>query len=230
MSGVGTLNEKSLHSQLKQWLAESGDTFEVPVGRFVIDLVRANGGLVEVQTRNLGAMRSKLESLLDAHHITVAIPLPVEKRLIKVDDDGVVVERRRSPKKAHHLSICTELVSIPDLLAHPNLTVAAMLIREEEVRTFKPHKRRGRGGWGAVERSLLEVLEVWEIGSPLDLLERLPGLPRQFTTAAIAASGAVPLRTAQQVAYCLRRSGAATLVGKDRNAHVYELNQRGADG
>ena len=37
----------------KALLAEPGDRLEVPVGRFVIDLVRADGELVEVQSRRL---------------------------------------------------------------------------------------------------------------------------------------------------------------------------------
>jgi len=224
MSGVGTLNEKSLHSQLKQWLATPEDAFEVPIDRFVIDLVRSNGDLVEVQTRNLGAMRIKLEALLDQHHITVAVPLPVEKWLIKIDDDGVVLDRRRSPKKMRHLSVCSELMRIPDLLAHSNLTILAMLIHEEEVRKFKPEKRRGRGGWGGVERSLLEVVEVWEIATPFDLLAYLPDLGSQFTTADVARCGEISRRIAGQVAYCLRRSGVARVVDKVGNGHVYELN------
>ena len=223
MSGVGILNEKSLHSQLKQWLAKPGDSFEVPMGRFVIDVVRANGDLVEVQTRNLGAMRKKLEELLEEHRITVAVPLPAEKWLIKVDEDGVILDRRRSPKKLQMMDICSELLRIPDLLPHPNLTISALLIREEEVRNFKPENRRGRGGWGSVERSLLEVVERWDIVEPVDLLERLDALPTRFTTTDIAEVAAVSRRTAGQVAYCLRRSGVAALVDKEGNTHVYEL-------
>ena len=224
MSGVGTLNEKSLHSQLKTWLASPEDQFEVPIDRFVIDLVRANGDLVEVQTANLGAMRKKLETLLDDHHITVAVPVPIEKWLIKIDDDGVVVDRRRSPKRMQHLSVCSELMRIPDLMAHPHLTISVLLIREEEIRKFKAEKRRGRGGWGTVERSLVEVVDTWNVKDPADLLDYLPGLPIRFTAADLARSGSITKRMAGQVAYCLRRSGAASLVDKEGNAHVYELS------
>ena len=41
---------------VKLALAQPGDRLEVPVGRFVIDLVRADGELVEVQTGGFGAI------------------------------------------------------------------------------------------------------------------------------------------------------------------------------
>jgi hypothetical protein len=47
---IGVMREGPLHAAVKELLAEPGDRLEVPVGRFVIDLVRADGELVEVQT------------------------------------------------------------------------------------------------------------------------------------------------------------------------------------
>ena len=50
MPGIGVMREGPLHAAVKALLARPGDRMEVPVGRFVIDLVRADGELVEVQT------------------------------------------------------------------------------------------------------------------------------------------------------------------------------------
>jgi len=66
MTGIGLLNEKPLHASLKQWYARPGDRFEVPVDGFVIDIVRRRESegsedlLIEIQTRNLAAINSKL--------------------------------------------------------------------------------------------------------------------------------------------------------------------------
>src|SRR3954451_13073360 len=46
---IGELREGPLHRALKEWLSAPGDAFEVPVEGYVIDLVRADGELVEVQ-------------------------------------------------------------------------------------------------------------------------------------------------------------------------------------
>ena len=40
------MREGPLHAAVKALLAEPGDRLEVPVGRFVIDLVRADGELL----------------------------------------------------------------------------------------------------------------------------------------------------------------------------------------
>ena len=60
---IGTLSEKSLHAGLKEWLSQPGDTFEVKVDGFVIDIVRGDV-LFEIQTRHLYAMKRKLSKLL----------------------------------------------------------------------------------------------------------------------------------------------------------------------
>ena len=59
------MREGPLHAAVKALLAAPGDRLEVPVGRFVIDLVRADGELVEVQTGGFGALGTKLDALLD---------------------------------------------------------------------------------------------------------------------------------------------------------------------
>jgi len=50
------LREGPLHAAIKAMLAAPGDRLEVPVGRFVIDVVRADGELVEVQTGGFGPL------------------------------------------------------------------------------------------------------------------------------------------------------------------------------
>ena len=61
-NGVGTLNEKPLHAALKERLALPGDRFEVDVDGYVIDIVRGDC-LIEIQTRNVSAIKRKLAAL-----------------------------------------------------------------------------------------------------------------------------------------------------------------------
>ena len=67
VSNIGVLREGPLHAAVKAMLARPGDRLEVPIGRFVIDLVRADGELVEVQTGGFGPLGPKLDALLDEH-------------------------------------------------------------------------------------------------------------------------------------------------------------------
>src|ERR1044071_10302932 len=96
MSGIGLLNEKPLHASLKQWYARPGDRFEVPVGRFVVDIVR-DDLLIEIQTRNFASINSKLRTLTRSYAVRLVYPVVQEKWIVR-STDGVAV-RRKSPKR-----------------------------------------------------------------------------------------------------------------------------------
>ncbi|HZE03755.1 MAG TPA: hypothetical protein VE127_00935, partial [Solirubrobacteraceae bacterium] len=111
MSSIGVLREGPLHAALKAALAQPGDRLEVPVGRFVIDLVRADGELVEVQTGGFAALGPKLDALLDDHRIRIVCPLAAERRIVRVDADGEVLSARRSPKSMAVIEVFDRIVS-----------------------------------------------------------------------------------------------------------------------
>ena len=114
---IGVMREGPLHAAVKALLAEPGDRLEVPVGRFVIDLVRADGELVEVQTGGFGALGRKLDALLDEHRVRIVHPIAAERRIVRVDEHGEVVGSRRSPKPATAVAVFDKLVAFPSLLA-----------------------------------------------------------------------------------------------------------------
>src|SRR5689334_3205643 len=116
MSGIGELREGPLHRELKTLYAVPGDTFEVRVDGYVIDLVRADGELVEVQTGGFSPLRAKLDALLDRHRIRIVHPIPAERRIIRVDEHGEILSTRPSPKKPGATLIFENLVSFPTLL------------------------------------------------------------------------------------------------------------------
>jgi hypothetical protein len=151
-------------------------------------------------------------------------PVAAEKWIVKLDEDGLEVSRRRSPKRGIAADVCAELVSFPSLLSHPNFTLEVALVAEEEVR--RPDAKRGwrRGGFVIEERRLVDVLQTVELGSPEDLLELLPkDLPDVFTTAELAGGLGRSRHLAQEVAYCLRVSGAVATVGRDKRGVLYQL-------
>ena len=181
------MREGPLHAAVKALLAEPGDRLEVPVGRFVVDLVRADGELVEVQTGGFGALGTKLDALLDEHRIRVVHPVAAERRIVRVDEHGQVLSARRSPKRATAVAVFDKLVAFPSLLTHPNLTIEVLLLREEHIRRPQPTTIRSRTR-DPGERRLVEVLDrvVWR--TPEDILAALPPLPLEpFSTRELAA-------------------------------------------
>ncbi len=220
MTGVGTLNEKSLHAQLKVWYSQEGDRFEVPVGRHVVDIVRGEL-LIEIQTRNVSAMRNKLATLVEEHPVRLVFPIPASKTIVKLGPGGEIVSRRRSPKRGSVFDIFAELVSIPTLIDEPFFDLRVLLIDEVELREHSPDGNWRRKGWRTVERRLASVREEILLSSTAQLLGLLPPLPQEWTTADIAENAGVNRRVAQQVAYTLKHAAAAVAVAKRGNTLVY---------
>ena len=226
---IGTLNESSLHAELKTILAEPGDEFEVPVGRFVVDIVR-HDLLIEIQTGSFSAMARKLDVVLDHHRILVVHPVAVSTYLIRPER-----QPRRSPKKGSMLSVLDELVSVPTLIDHPNFAVRVALVDVEAVQRSDPNARRGRGGWRTVDRRLHTLHRWHDLRSVNDLVAFLPpGLPEVFTTADVAdagqrntgpdTDGPGPNRDeARKLLYCLRALEVADVVDRGRDGYRYRL-------
>jgi hypothetical protein len=219
---VGTLREKPLHAALKRWYATDGDRIEEPVEGFVVDIVRGDT-LIEIQTGSFSSMKRKLVQLLEGgRRVRLVYPVPVEKWIIKLDDAGEVASRRKSPKRRMTADLFAELVSFPEVIAHPGLSIEVLLIHEEELRRFEPDKAWRRKGWVIEERRLVEVVDRILFDSAASLGALLPrGLPEEFTTAQLADGLGCRRRLAQQMTYCLRNAGAIEMVGKDGNALVY---------
>jgi hypothetical protein len=215
------MREGSLHAAVKAALAEPGDRLEVPVGRFVIDLVRADGELVEVQTGGFGALGSKLDALLDEHRIRIVYPVAAERRIIRVDEHGQVLGVRRSPKRATAVAVFDKLVAFPSLLTHPNLTIDVLLLREDHIRRPQPTTARGRTR-DPGERRMVEVLDQVVLRTPQDIVAVLPALPVEpFTTRELAELLRCSTLLAQRTLYCLRTIGIVEPAGKRGHAPLH---------
>lgn len=222
-SHIGTLNEGSLHAGLKAWYAREGDTSEVQIGNYVIDLVR-DGTLIEIQTGNFSSIKKKIVHLVKEYPLRLVYPIAQQKWILKLaDDSGRIENRRKSPKRGRLEHVFAELVSFPETLAEENFTLEIALIQEEELRRRDPQRGWRRGGWVIQERRLLSVVGLQRFESPAEIAALLPaGIPEKFTTADIAIAGEISRRLAQRMTYCLRSMGAITSVGKLKRSYLYE--------
>jgi len=224
MSDIGLLNEKPLHASLKEWYTRPGDRFEAAVDRYVIDIVR-DDLLVEVQTGGFASIRSKLENLVRSYRARLVYPVAREKWIVKqASDEGGKTTRRKSPKKGRVEDLFWEMVSFPQLLAHPNFSLEVLLIREEEVRRYEENRNWRRRGWVTEERRLLEVVDRRLFEQPADWRALLPEkLGESFTVRDLVEATDMRRQLAQRMAYCLRKVNAITLVGKKGRANLYGM-------
>jgi hypothetical protein len=129
---------------------------------------------------------------------------------------------RRSPKKGSIYSLLDELVSIPTLIDHPNLTIEVVLASVDKVQRHDPKARRRRGGWRTVDRRLRDIEAHRRFESADDLAAMLPpDLPELFTTADMADRADYNRDTARKLAYCLRALDRITMVDRTAAGHLY---------
>jgi len=224
-AGINLYSEYSLHEQLKAFLARPGDRLEALVEGKVIDLVRADGELVEVQTGHLGKLMPKVLGLAaKGCRVRVVYPVSVERELRRLDPaTGELLSIRKSPKRGDEFSIFDELVHAPGLIASPNVTIEILLVKSAETKT-----RDGTGSWWrkgdrTVDRELVEVFSSRSFRTKGQWLGVIPkNLPPPWTSAALGEALGIRTERARKILYCLCRAGLLAETAKDGRRKAYE--------
>ena len=111
-NGIGTLQEKTIHSVLKYYYAPNPSYHEIKIGSYVADIC-IDGEIFEVQTRNFNTMRNKLDFFLKEHDVTIIYPVAHTKWLSWLDmETGELSKKRKSPKTGTFYQIIPELYKI----------------------------------------------------------------------------------------------------------------------
>ncbi|HRR54062.1 MAG TPA: hypothetical protein P5290_01800 [Candidatus Methanomethylicus sp.] len=216
------MKEYSLHSEIKSLYSLPGDRFEVRTGNYIVDILRGEMA-IEVQTKNFSALKGKLRVLAGRNPVRLVYPLPERKWIVHVTNDGAVTMRRRSPRRGSLADVFRELVMIPEMPGEENFSLEVLLIDEEEVRCAD-----GRGSWrrkgvSIRDRRLLRVNSRVLFRGRDDYLKLLPGcLGEPFTNRELALSAGIPLGSARQITYCLRKSGILRAVGTKGRALAFQ--------
>ncbi len=217
---IGTLRETELHAALKRHYARPQDRLEVAVDGYVIDIVREDE-LVEIQTHNFAALKPKLLRLAEQHRVRLVHPIAQTKWITRVkSDQQTVLGRRKSPRHGALEDLFVELVSLPELMAHPHVMLEVVLIHEDEIRCPRTGRSRRRGSdWRVCNRRLLKVVESAYFVTPADFRRFIPSdLTMPFTSHELAVALQRPDAVAHKITYCLRKMGTLVVVGKRRRA------------
>ncbi len=222
--------ETTLHRQLKDLYAGAASRCEIPLEGYRIDAQR-DGQLVEIQQGSLSALKAKARALLNrGHRLLVVKPLASRTYLIRRNRvRGRIVSSRYSPRRQSVLELFDELVHFVDVFPHPRLTLEFLLIEQEEERVPARSPRSWRRRHRVLDRRLRSVIRAIALRRSTDLCPLLPAdLPEIFSTADLAEAAEVPRWLAQKIAYCLRKTAAAQVVGKKGNALLYAFGTEAA--
>lgn len=215
------MQESTLHSRLKQFYSIDSGFCEVWVDGYLIDVVTGEQ-LIEIQTGNFSAIKSKLEMLIDQHPIMVVFPIAAEKYILTKDIHNNLVSRRRSPKRGRVEHLFNELIYIPLLAAHPNFSLEVLLTSEEEERIDD-----GRGSWrrrgiSIEDRQLVSIFERRKFAATSDYATLLPDFSsREFSNVDLSQALKIPLRLATRMTYCLTKMGVLEQNGRRGRAFLY---------
>jgi hypothetical protein len=210
---------------LKQWYAQPGDQLEAKIDGFIIDIVRGDQ-LIEIQTRNLAAIRRKLHTLLEHHPIRLVYPIAREKWIVRTTKSGKkIIGRRKSPKGGRLSDLFEELVSIPELINHDNFTLEVALVQEEEIRRVDGHGSWRRRGQSIQDHKLIQVLETVSFEKKKDLLRFLPNdLEQPFSNRDLVLRTGRSIYAIRQMTYCLKKIGVIEQVGKRGNILLFRIS------
>jgi len=218
------MGEGSLHEAVKNWYATTGDHLEKEVDGYLVDIVRG-GLLIEIQTGNFSALKSKLSDLIQRHPLRLVYPIAQKKWIVRIDTDGETkLSRRRSPRRGRVEDLFYELVYIHEVAKNPNFSLEVLLVHSEEVLINDGRGSWRRRRWSVHDRRLLEVVDRTTFSAPSDFLKLLPpSLPQRFTTRDLAGALKLQPTLSQKMVYCLRHVGVVEAVGKRGRAVLYAV-------
>ncbi len=190
----------------------------------MIDLVRADGELVEVQTGGFGPLGPKLDGLLDDHRVRIVHPVAAERRIVRVGEGGEVLSARRSPRRATVVEIFDKLRHVPVAAgaSEPDARGAADArgphARAGADQTPPAHARPG-------QRRLVEVIERVELRDAGRRAERAAGPAGRAVHHARAGEArcACPTMLAQRTVYCLELMELLEPAGKRGRAPLHRV-------
>ena len=213
-SKIGTLNEYAIHNQLKEEYTGKNDKTEQEIDGYYIDIIKKTG-LVEIQTKNFSMIKPKLKKLLAKYKVKLVHNIPEVKWLVRIDENGEIISKRKSPKKGRLVDLFNELVSLPEIITDKNFSLEILMIEEEELRCDDGKGSWRRRGVSIKDRKLIEVIDRKIFHDKSDFLGFLPcNLGELFTNENLAKNTGLSIYMARKITYCLRKMGAIMKSGK----------------
>lgn len=223
-NGIGTLQEKTIHSVLKYYYAPDPAYHEIKIGSYVADIC-VDGEIFEVQTRNFNAMREKLSFFLQEHEVTIIYPVAHTKWISWLDmETGELSPKRKSPKTGTPYQIIPELYKIKMFISNPRLHFIISLIDVEETRCLNGWSRDRKKGSSRMDGIPVDIYNELRIDTMSDYLKLLPDtLPEKFTSSDLSRAAKIPQKRACTLLNVLLETGTIKRIGKTGRSYFYTI-------
>ena len=217
-----TRNESSLHRALKYQYAGPGGKTEAAVGDYVADGISRDGEYIEIQTGSFAPLKKKVKEFAAAGKVRIIHPIALTKKIEVYDPDGLLLYRKKSPKKGSPWNLFDTLLHAPELPLIRGLAVEIVLVDITEKRV-----RDGKGSWRRKGVSILDrELAVWHesivFKKPADYLRFIPFEKKEeFTSSLLAERAGVDEWTARKALYVLTKLKVVKRTGKKGRYWAY---------
>lgn len=217
---INTWNESLLHEELKEYYRGEHGQKEVPINGSICDVLCEDGSIFEIQTAQLGKLKTKLTKLLMSHKINLVYPIPVNILIETYGNDYLLRTRRKSPKHGTIFQLFKELTGIYHLLDHENLTLTVVFADILEIRIADGTGSWRRKGIRLEDKKLLKIHHTREFHGINDYSSLIPEtLPEFFMVTDLKKAGAGIY--ASYMAWVLKNAGIIEMTGKKGNARIY---------
>ena len=219
---IGTRKEKTIHQFLKYFISNDSKNHEVHIDKNIVDVLIDNH-IYEIQTKGFNNLRIKLEKLLPNYLITIVYPVVYTKLIYKVDENGEVVDIRKSPKKTHPLSIGEELYKIKSFLKHPNLSFKIVVFDVEEYDTTRVNRRK-QTRLSKIDQYPKKILSIYDINNVLDWQQLIPDM-KDFSTKDFMKETKLSLKKTSHALNVLRYLEVIWVTNKKGNAFIHNIKK-----
>lgn len=189
---IGTLNENTLHSQLKQHYCPANAQVEyILESGYVADIFSFDDKrIIEIQTGNFSNMKRKLETITKTHSVELVYPISVNTYIRTLNEDNSERSLNKSPLHGSIFQICEELTAIANLLHNKNLSIRVVFI---ESITTKIDDKKGRSRYKnprIINKELIKIVREEFYPTMIALVETmLDMLGEKFSTEDIKQKG-----------------------------------------
>ncbi|MGP1586755.1 MAG: hypothetical protein ACTTHG_00240 [Treponemataceae bacterium] len=228
---INTYNESSLHKTLKNIysLKHDGKT-EVKIGKYICDVVTDDKRIFEIQSSNLSSLTKKTEDLLNQKYkVTIIYPLALTTIIKTVDNNGVILKKRKSPKTKNIFSIFGEIFSLYKIFDYENFCLTVVPISQEKTKTIKDdnvqskqNSRRFKKNYLITDKNLIDFGKEIHFHKKEDFLAILPkAIPQIFCSKDLKNS---PVKNeANKVIWVLKKMNLLEIDHKEKNLCFYKI-------
>ena len=223
---IGTLNEKSVHSFIKEYIEPNKQYQEVKVDSFIADIKKANH-IYEIQTQQFKKLLPKLKYYIsNSYNTTIVYPVIQQKYINWINPDTQqIVERRKSSHKGVIQDIFKELYWIASYIENPLVELQIILIDAKEYKLLDGYRHNLKRKSTKIDKVPTTVKEIIKIKSVSDLEVFIPNTlkEKEFTSADYIKHTKCNKRWVSSGLKMLREYNIIRIVRKEGNKFVYKV-------